>query len=366
MRGWSVRTLADILVAAALAYLCLQAASFVFRDAFAVSRRGVSELYLPMIAGLTAITAAAVVRPAMRGTLAELLAHFGDRAVFVVLFIPSLVIAIDRFRSLPGVDPVQLFEVGNDPLTYASWGRSILEHPRPFVEPTAVFSKPLFAYWRAVEYLVFGDGTQYARELLMALLRISGLALVAFSTVASVASAPPTNKARYVLGIGAWLLASVATLYVCTSISRLAAPWVPGFSEGPAWLFAMLGMAACVLVPVALHGRALYWNIGWLLGISLLFRTNQLLIAAAFPFVLLALSARGAWREVAWLVAPVAICFALIFGHALLDTSAWQLSARMLGTTRRCRVRTPNLACSNYWRDLFHQRASATCSCSRA
>ncbi len=138
-------------------------------------------------------------------------------------------------------------------------------------------------------------------------------------------SEPPRARWHVVLRFGALAVQILAITYLGLSISRYAAPSTQGFSEAPAWFFALLAAALCSLAFDSPRGKVLFVHIGVLAGIAILFRTNQALALMSLPFALSALQQGRSWRSsFGWFGAPVVASVALLVGHALLNVDAWR------------------------------------------
>jgi hypothetical protein len=157
-------------------------------------------------------------------------------------------------------DTVWLRSLGNDPLTYESFARSMLSSGSLEGGEPVFYYQPFFRYVRFVERMLFGDG----EPLLFAFAFGSfHAALLAFSGAAL----------RRVRAQATSLRARIAAAAVCALLLALATTTLPMFlwpaSEYPTW----------IVIPVAMavfQARSQWAIGGLLLGLAAITRVNQL------------------------------------------------------------------------------------------
>ena len=216
---------------------------------------------------------------------------------------------------LPAWDHTALFAAGDDPLTYESWAKLVLQTPQRMVDASVVFSKPFFVYFRALYFMLFGDGDVYAsamaRNLLFCALALSGAFLL-------------YHLARPADAKGVWdtLLMLVATWtwgWLCYSVARDGVSLATGqFSEGITWTLTLMSFGLLVAA-VSAGSSGLSLASGTVFAIGVTMRTTVsplILLGLGVLYLASAARWRAFWRPAVAYVSPLVAAAALIWLHA--------------------------------------------------
>jgi len=219
---------------------------------------------------------------------------------------------------LPAWDHTALFAAGDDPLTYASWAKLVLQTPQRMVDASVVFSKPFFVYFRALYFMLFGDGDVYAsamaRNLLFCALALSGTFLLYH-----LARRARRADANGVCDTLLMLAATWAWGWLCYSVARDGVNLATGqFSEGITWTLTLTSFGLLVAA-VSAGSSGLSLASGTVFALAVMMRTTvSPLILLGLGVLYLASTAcwRAFWRPAVAYLSPLVAAAALIWLHA--------------------------------------------------
>lgn len=137
--------------------------------------------------------------------------------------------------KLPLWDEMQLFEPGNDWLTYASWANEIWNRKNfsRFTDIHLVLSKPFFLYYRTFLMGLFGEGTLFLQK-------ATEVMLGSFVLLFSLVLVSRFSKRSYL----ASLLGGISLYFFLDSWIGYAFKFYPGMAEQPAWFLGALSALA--------------------------------------------------------------------------------------------------------------------------
>jgi hypothetical protein len=193
---------------------------------------------------------------------------------------------------MPSLATVLYREAGDDPLSYESFGRSILETWTLEAGESIFLHTPAYRYLVFLGHLLLGDGQVLINVLAVALLNLAVLALAARSCPRGARSRPAT----------AFVLLTAAALLALVNAPPIVAHTEWGLSEGPTWI--MLPFAFALLFTTTSPRKNLLGTA--LLAVSFLSRPNHAPAIALMMTVFLVIAARRRPR--------VALGAALLFG----------------------------------------------------
>ena len=204
---------------------------------------------------------------------------------------------------MPSLATVLYREAGDDPLSYESFGRSILETWTLEAGESIFLHTPAFRYLVFLGHLLLGDGQALINVVAVALFNLAVLVLAARFCPRGARSRPAT----------AFVFLTAAALLVLVNAAPIVAHTEWGLSEGPTWI--TLPFAFALLFTTASPRRNLLGTA--LLGVSFLIRPNHAPAIALIMAVFLVTAARRRPR--------VALGATLLFGLMSLLPAAHNL-----------------------------------------
>ena len=213
------------------------------------------------------------------------------RDAYYILLSPALLyLFLILIRVTPQYDDIIWLTPGNDALTWSAYGRDLIQNRTIWLESTSMISKPLFIYFRAMCFVLFGDGELYYRNFtvgirLMAFTIIFCNLAVVFLTHQNTNTLNGSSDRFRLLIVG---LLYLGYTYFGTSWLGVSTVLTSGLlSEGLSWTAGLLSITLLVIlvfsINISSHNEKIHsvlFITGCVFAISAMARTQQL------PFLL--------------------------------------------------------------------------------
>jgi len=246
---------------------------------------------------------------------------FGHVVIFVagLLFLLAFLIisSVNKFNF--NVD-TEYYPVGFDQRTYYSWAQDILKNKTFFVEPTIVFSKPMFLYFKALLMIIFGDKTIAMDTFTHWMMLILPILLV-FTSLLSLSQVFQKRTKWYQEILAIELILAIGAYWYFVTNGWFVR-FIAGISEMPSWWF--MGIATIIIPLMVFKNKKTVKLIGIFAGLSLLMRTTMIIylpILFVSVFILLDDDFKFKnFKKLLPIVIAVILAFCLVLIHSKLGT----------------------------------------------